>query len=281
MTIAVTGATGSLGTHLLNSLLTTQEPSSLVAVVRDPAKATDLADRGVAVRVASYDDPAALRAAFDGVDTLMLISGSEPGRRLVQHTNAIDAAVAAGVQRVVYTSASHADTSSLVLAPEHKATEEYLAASGLTYTILRNNWYNENYLPNVETARQTGELVAAAGEGLVASASRADFAEGAAAVLTGAGHENKVYELAGDTAWNFHDFAAVLSEVTGRNVVYRPVDATTMADELVDSGLDEGTAGFVAALDANVAAGALSDADPTLSRLIGRPTTPLLQTLRG
>lgn len=281
MTIAVTGATGHLGALVIESLLTGQDPATLVAIVRDSQKAAPLADLGVAVRVADYNDVPALEAALTGVDTLLLISSSEVGHRVDQHRNVIDAAKSTGVERVVYTSAPHATTSDLVLAPDHKATEEHLVDSGLAYTIVRNNWYHENYLPQLDTVRETGILLAAAADGRVASASRRDYAEGVAVVLTEAGHEGLIHEFAGTTAWTYDDLAAALGTVVGREVVYKPVDAGLLVATLTGSGLDEGTAQFVAALDSNIAAGDLADADPTLTKLLGRPTTPLLETLRG
>ena len=281
MTVAVTGATGKLGALVIHELLQTTDPGSIVAVVRDPAKAADLDARGVQVRQATYTDPAAMREAFTGVDTLLFISSSEAGQRVEQHRTVIDAAKAAGVGRVVYTSAPRATTSTLVLAPEHKFTEEYLTASGLPFTILRNNWYTENYLGQIETARQTGTLVAAAGEGRVASASRADYAAAAATVLTGAGHEGQVYELGGDHAWDFNELAAALSEIVGSPVTYRSVDVPTLVGILCQAGLDEGTAGFLAQLDDDIAHGALAEVTGELSKLIGRPTTPLLDGLRN
>lgn len=280
MTVAVTGATGKLGALVVRELLQTTDPGSIVAVVRDPARAADLAAQGVAVRQATYTDPQALRAAFAGVDVLLFVSSSEAGQRVEQHRTVIDAAVAAGVGRVVYTSAPRATTSTLVLAPEHKFTEEYLTATGLPFTILRNNWYTENYLGQIETARQTGTLVAAAGNGRVASASRADFAAAAAVVLTGDGHEGQIYELGGDHAWDFTELAAALSEIVGAPVTYRSVDGPTLVGILQQVGLDAGTAGFVAQLDDDIAHGALAEVTGELAKLIGRPTTPLLDGLR-
>lgn len=280
MTVAVTGATGKLGALVVRELLQTTDPGSIVAVVRDPARAADLAAQGVAVRQATYTDPQALRAAFAGVDVLLFVSSSEAGQRVEQHRTVIDAAVAAGVGRVVYTSAPRATTSTLVLAPEHKFTEEYLTATGLPFTILRNNWYTENYLGQIETARQTGTLVAAAGNGRVASASRADFAAAAAVVLTGDGHEGQIYELGGDHAWDFTELAAALSEIVGAPVTYRSVDGPTLVGILQQVGLDTGTAGFVAQLDDDIAHGALAEVTGELAKLIGRPTTPLLDGLR-
>lgn len=280
MTVAVTGATGKLGALVVRELLRTTDPGTIVAVVREPARAADLAALGVRVRPATYADPQALREAFAGVDDLLFISSSEAGQRVDQHRNVIDAALAAEVGRVVYTSAPRATTSTLVLAPEHKFTEEYLTASGLPFTILRNNWYTENYLGQIETARQTGTLVAAAGDGRVASASRADFAAAAAVVLTQPGHEGRVYELGGDHAWDFTELAAALCAIIGAPVAYRSVDRPTLVGILQQAGLDAGTAGFVAQLDDDIAQGALAEVTGELSKLIGRPTTPLLDGLR-
>ena len=281
MTIAVTGATGQLGALVVHDLVRTVDPASVVAVVRDPAKAAGPAAQGVRVRSATYADPAALAAAFAGVDDLLFISSSEVGQRIDQHRAVVDAAVAAGVGRIVYTSAPRATTSHLVLAPEHKFTEEYLAAAGLPTTILRNNWYTENYLGQIEIARTTGTLVAAAGAGRVASASRADFAAAAVAVLTQDGHAGRVYELGGDHAWDHDELAAALAEIVDAPVRYRAVDGPTLIGILQQSGMDEGTAGFVARLDGDIAAGALGEVTGELSTLIGRPTTPLLEGLRA
>lgn len=281
MRYGVTGATGLLGRLVIEGLLETQAPGNIIAIVRDETKAADLAERGVRVRVASYDDRPALDAALSGIDKLLLISGNEVGKRIPQHKNVIDAAKSAGVKHVVYTSAPKATTSELVLAPEHKATEEYLAGSGLTYTILRNCWYTENYVRTVEMAGQTGVIVAAVGDGRVASATRADFAAAAVAVLLGEGHENKVYELSGDYAWDFNELAAAASEIIGRPVVYEPVDGPTLIERMTAVGAERPGAEFAAALDANIAAGLLSEVTGELSALIGRPTTPLKEGLKA
>ncbi|NYG59610.1 NAD(P)H dehydrogenase (quinone) [Nocardioides daedukensis] len=281
MTIAVTGATGALGSLVLDALLRTEDPASLVAVVRNESKAASLAARGVQVRVADYTDPTALKAALEGVDSLLLISSSEVGQRLAQHSNVIEAAKSAGVSHVAYTSLVNATTSEHVLAPEHKATEELLAASGLTTTILRNNWYHENYLPNLAPAKESGILLGAAGDGKVAGAARRDYADAAAVVLTTEGHEGKVYELTGDSAYDYDELATAIGEAVGRDVAYQSVSADDVTAALVEAGLDAGSAGFVATLDANTARGDLAEVDPTLAELIGRPTTPLVESLRG
>jgi NAD(P)H dehydrogenase (quinone) len=280
MKIGVTGATGQLGRLVVQQLMTKCPATDVVAIVRDPAKASDLASQGVEVRVAAYEDRAARDAALAGLDRLLLISSSELGQRAAQHRNVIDAAKAAGVKHVVYTSAPKATTSSLILAPEHKATEEYLAASGLTFTVLRNNWYTENYAKSVQSARDTGTLVAAAGAGRVASAPRADYAEGAAVVLVGEGHQGKVYEFSGDRAWDYRELADVIAEVTGVPCSYQAVDQADLVAAMIKTGMDEGTAGFIAALDGNISDGALAETSDDLANLIGRPTTPLKETIK-
>lgn len=280
MTIVVTGATGQLGHLIVEALLRDGVvPADIVAGGRNLAKLADLGERGVKVVTLDYNDPSTLEAAFEGIDTLMLVSASEPGHRVPQHKAAIDAAVAAGVKHIVYTSAPRATTSELILAPEHKATEELLAASGVATTILRNNWYTENYAATVGQSAESGVLVSSVRDGLVASASRKDYADAAAAVITGDGHEGKVYELSGDVAWTQEDLAAAISQVTGKTVVYTPVNTEQHAAILKSAGLDDGTIGFVTALDANIARGDLSETSGELRQLIGRPTTPLAEGL--
>ncbi|MGO3885177.1 MAG: SDR family oxidoreductase [Mycetocola sp.] len=281
MTIAVTGATGHLGRLVVTDLLTTHTPSDIVAIVRNAEKAQPLADLGVQVRVASYTDEAALTAALEGVTKLLLVSSSEVGQRFEQHKNVINAAKTAGVAQLVYTSVLHADTTELILAPEHKATEEYLAASGVPHTLLRNGWYTENYAGLVAEARAAGTVTAAAGEGRVASATRQDYAAAAAAALRDDAHIGQVYELSGDVAWNFTEFAATLSEVLGAPVRYNSVSTDELVSTLVAAGVPADGAGFGAALDADTEKGYLADVTGDLSRLIGRPTTPLAEALRA
>lgn len=281
MTILVTGATGHLGRLVIDSLLERgTTPSSIVAGVRDLTKASDIAARGVRTAVVDYDRADTIAAALEGVDSVLLISGSEVGRRTAQHQAVIDAAKAAGVGKLVYTSAPKAPTSDLVLAPEHKATEELIAASGIPAVILRNNWYTENYAGNIAQARETGVVAASVGDGRVASASRKDFADAAAVVLLEDGHLGQAYELGGDVAWTYDDLAAAIAEVVGSPVEYRSLTTEEHAAALESAGLDEGTIGFVTALDAGIRGGALAETDGTLARLIGRPTTPLVDGLR-
>lgn len=277
MTIAITGATGQLGRLVVADLLSRGVPADqIVGVVRNPDKAADL---GVEVRTANYTDAEAVQAALVGVDRLLLISGSENGRRVEQHRTVIEAAKSAGVGQLVYTSAPRATDTTLILAPEHAATEQLLAESGLATTVLRNNWYNENYLGLLDTARQTGSVTSAAGDGRVASAARADFAAAAAVVLTSDGHAAKTYELGGDTAWTFAEFTEVVAQVLDRDVSYRSVSAGELDAQLSAAGLDAPTRGFLVGLDQNIAEGTLAEVTGELSALIGRPTTTIRDTL--
>ncbi|MEJ1230097.1 MAG: SDR family oxidoreductase [Galbitalea sp.] len=256
MSIVVTGASGHLGRLIVDGLLREGvAPSDIIAGARNIDTIADLAAKGVVVRHLDYEDPASLKTAFAGADTLMLVSGSEVGKRAVQHRAAIDAAVAAGITRIVYTSAPKATTTTLIVAPEHKITEELLAASGLATTILRNGWYTENYLDAANQARESGVIVASVGDGRVASASRVDYADAAVAVLTAEGHDGKIYELSGDVAWNFDDLASAVGAVIGREVVYKSVTPEEQTAILKSAGLDDGTIGFIVAMDADIKAG--------------------------
>jgi NAD(P)H dehydrogenase (quinone) len=281
MSIALTGATGALGSLVVDALLTRGTPASdIVVLVRDADRAKALADLGVSVRVASYGDVPALTTALDSVDRLLLISGAESGERVALHASVITAATQAGVGFIAYTSAPHADDTILLIAPDHAATEDLIRASGLAYSFLRNNWYTENYLAHLKTAEATGELFTSAGAGRVASASRADFAEAAAVVLAGGDHNGRVYELSGDVAWTFTDLATAMSEVLGRTIELVSLDTDSHAAALTAAGLDPHTVWFLTTIDANIAEGALADATGDLSGLIGRPTTPLAVGLR-
>lgn len=281
MTILITAASGHLGRHVLDSLLARGvAPGTIRAGARRPDTLTTYAERGVEVVHLDYTDAASVELAVKGADSVLLISGTEQGQRVAQHGTVVAAAAAAGVGHLVYTSAPKADDTTLVLAPEHRGTEELVRASGVPFTILRNNWYAENYAGALATARATGELVTSAGEGRVASAARADYAEAAAVVLTGPGHAGQTYELGGDEAWTFDVLAAALAEVLGRDVALRQVSPEEHLALLEAAGLDAGTAGFVVALDANIRDGELAGTDGTLARLLGRPTTGLVEALR-
>ncbi|MDU0372693.1 SDR family oxidoreductase [Hymenobacter endophyticus] len=272
MRIAITGATGQLGRLVIEKLKTQVPADQLVALVRNPAKATDL---GVEAREADYAQPATLGAALAGVDKLLLISSSEVGQRATQHHNVIEAAKQAGVKHIIYTSVLHADTSPLSLAEEHRATEAELKASGVAYTLLRNGWYTENYTGSVPGAVAGGAFIGSARNGRISSATRADFADAAVAVLTGEGHEGKTYELAGDNSYTLTELAAEISRQTGKDIPYRDLPVADYAAALAGFGVPEGFAHGLASWDADAAEGALFDESRQLSKLIGRPTTPL------
>lgn len=279
--IAITGATGQLGQHVLENLLTTVPAGQVVAIVRNPAKAESLSQKGVEVRQADYSEEAALTAALQGVDKLLLISSSEVGQRAVQHRNVISAAKAAGVKFIAYTSLLHADTSPLGLADEHIATEKMLADSGIAYALLRNGWYTENYLASAPPSIEHGVFIGAAGNGKIASATRADYAAAAARVIAEEGHAGKVYELAGDEAWTLSELAAELSKQSGKNVVYQNLSEADFAAALKGVGLPAGLADMLADSDTGASKGGLFDDSRTLSKLIGRPTTTLAESVKG
>lgn len=270
--IAITGATGQLGRLVVEKLKDKVPASDIVALARSTAKAADM---GVEAREADYDRPETLSSALSGVDTLLLISSSEVGKRAAQHRNIIEAAKKGGVKRIVYTSLLHADTSPLDLAAEHLATEAELKASGIPFTILRNGWYTENYTSSIPGALGGGAFLGSAGEGRVSSATRADFAEAAVAVLTAEGHEGKTYELAGDEAWTLSDLAAEISRQTGREIPYKNLPEEEYAAALAGFGVPEGFARMIAGWDVGVSRGALFDDGRQLSKLTGRSTTTL------
>lgn len=280
-TIAVTGSTGGLGTAVIAELLKRVPASRIVAIARDSAKAEPLRVKGVEVRIADYSQPETLGPALAGVDSLLLISANEIGKRLEQHKAVIDAAKAAGVSYLVYTSLLRAPTSDLPLAGEHVASESYLAASGIPHTLLRNGWYHENYRGTLEQVRSSGVLLTSAGAGKVSSAARPEYAEAAAIVLTEAGHSGKAYELAGDVAWTQDELAADLAAVIGTPVTVKNISTQEHAAALEAAGLPAGAVSFVTAIDASTAGGGLEERGGDLSRLLGRPTVPLVEVLRG
>lgn len=272
--IVITGATGQLGQRVIASLLKTVPAAHIAAVVRDPAKAAGLAALGVQLRQADYNDPAALEAAFAGAARVLLISSSEVGQRLPQHRNAIDAAKRAGVGLLAYTSLLRADSTPLALGGEHLATERLLAESGLDYTILRNGWYVENYTGSLGAALEHGAILGSAGEGRISAASRQDYADAAAAVLTAA-EPATVYELAGDHGFTLAELAAEVSRQSGTTVVYQHLPEADYKSALESFGLPGGLAALLSDSDAGAAKGGLEDNSGTLSRLTGRPTIAL------
>ncbi|MGW3440580.1 SDR family oxidoreductase [Streptomyces bacillaris] len=281
MSIVVTGATGELGRLVIDELLATVPAGEIAAVVRDKEKAAPLAAHGIELRIADYNRPESLAGAFRAGDRVLLISGSEVGKRVAQHTAIVEAAKAAGVAQLAYTGILGGPDADFALANEHKATEQLILDSGLPHTFLRNGWYTENYTANLAPVLAHGAVVSNAGEGRVASASRADYAAAAAAVVTGEGHLGKAYELSGDTAWSFAEYAALLSEVTGKEIAYTDVPAAVHQEILVGAGLPEGFAAILTDVDEAIGRGRLAGTSGDLARLIGRPTTPLATTVRA
>jgi NAD(P)H dehydrogenase (quinone) len=279
MSIVVTGASGHLGTLVMDELLAKVPADQVVATVRNIGKAAPLAARDVEVRIADYDAPDTLTNAFRPGDVVLFISGNEVGRRLAQHTAVIDAAKAAGVARLAYTSVLGGPAADFSLAADHKATEQAILDSGLTYTFLRHGWYTDVYTDQIPVQLEHG-VVGSAGEGRIGSASRADFAAADAAVLVGEGHENKAYELSGDTAWTLADYADELSRQTGTDITYTNVPVDVLEGILIDAGLPEAMAHIIADVDASgIARGLLTGGTGDLRRLIGRPTTTLADTI--
>ncbi|RZN16579.1 SDR family oxidoreductase [Bradyrhizobium sp. Leo121] len=278
--IAITGATGQLGRLVIAELLRIAPGAHLVGIVRDPVAAKDLAERGVELRTANYEDPAAVKAALTGVDKVLLISSSEIGQRVRQHGHVIDAAQAAGVKLLAYTSILHADTSPLALAEEHRKTEALIRASGVPFVFLRNGWYAENYTGNIAAAIQHGAVLGSAADGRFSLAARADYAAAAAAVLASRDNQaGQIYELAGDNGYALADYAAEIARQSGKPVVYKDLPEVDYKAALVSIGLPEAFAALLADSDAKAANGALYDASRQLSALIGRPTTPLAESV--
>lgn len=280
--ILVTGATGQLGRLVIQSLLKRVAADTIIAGVRDPAKAADLAALGVEVRAVDYSKPEMLAAAFAGVERLLLISSSEVGARAAQHRNVVDAASKAGVGLLAYTSLLGGEASPLPLKAEHVATEDYIRASGLPFVLLRNGWYLENYNGFIPSALDHGVVAGAAGEGRISAAARADYAEAAALVLAEwAAHAGQIYELAGDTAFTMTEWAAALSAASGKLVRYQDMTEADYRALLVQVGLPAPVADLLSSSDAGAAKGGLFDDSGTLGRLIGRPTTSLATVLKA
>lgn len=276
---AVTGASGQLGQLVVAALAARVGAAAVVAIVRDPAKAAGLFPAGVAIRKGDYDQPQELRTAFAGIERLLLISSNAIGARLPQHRNVIAAAKQAGVSRVAYTSLLRADSSPLGLAEEHRQTEAALEESGLPHSLLRNGWYTENYAASIPPALAHGAFIGSAQDGRIASAARIDYAEAAAVALIGDQGPRVVHELAGDASYSLAEFAAELSRQSGKTVPYVDMPEAYYRGALLGAGLPEGLAALLADSDAGAAIGALDDNSGTLSRLIGRPTTPFAVTI--
>ncbi|EDY44128.1 NAD(P)H-binding protein [Streptomyces sp. SPB074] len=279
MSIVVTGATGQLGRLVLAGLLEKVPASGIAAVVRSEEKGAEFAARGIEPRIADYDRPETLKGAFHEGDRVLFVSGSDIGRRGPQHRAVVAAAQAAGVAQLAYTGVLGGPRADFTLADEHKITEQAILDSGVPYTFLRNGWYAEMYVGRIPQLFEQGALVGSSGEGRLAAAPRADYAAAAVAVLTGEGHENKVYELSGDDAWTMAEFTAELTRQSGRPVTFQNVTPERHKDILLGTGLPEFLADVFVDVDAAIARGSLAHTPGDLSRLIGRPTTPLADSI--
>lgn len=278
--IAITGASGQLGRLVIDELLTTTPASEITALVRTPESISDLAERGITVRQADYNEPGTLIEALKGIKKLLLISSSEVGQRAQQHQNVINAAKENGIGLIAYTSILHADTSPLGLAEEHRATEAILSESGIPFALLRNGWYSENYTAGIPAALQLGTLYGCAGDGLIASAARADYAAAAAKVITMDNQSGKIYELSGDKAYTLAELAAEISQQTGKEIGYVNLPEADYASALEQAGLPAPLAHMLADSDTGASQGGLYDNSQTLSGLIGRPTTPIAESVK-
>jgi NAD(P)H dehydrogenase (quinone) len=274
MKIAITGATGHLGQIVVEKLKQQVSADHIIGLVRSLEKASEL-NLGIESRLADYENKETLESALAGVDTLLLISGSEVGKRPAQHANIIEAAKKNNVKWIIYTSLLHADTSSISLAAEHLATEADLLKSGIPYTLLRNGWYTENYTNAIAGAIAGGAFIGSAKDGKISSAARADYADAAVKVLTTTGHEGKVYELAGDEPWTLSELAAETSRQSGKDISYMDMSAEEYAHTLSSLGLPEALCQAIAGWDVSASQNALFDEGKALSKLIGKPTTTL------
>lgn len=272
MKIGITGATGQLGSIVIEQLKKKTSSENIVALVRNVEKATSF---GVNVREFDYNNIDSLNNALTDIDILVLISSNEVGKRSQQHLSVVNAAIKANVKRIVYTSLLHADNTTIFLAGEHLETEAALKNSGLLYTILRNGWYTENYLGGLQGIIDGGVVLGSSGDGKISAVPRKDFAEAIAAVATGEGHENKVYELAGDEAFTMTEFANELATQSGKPVVYKDISEKEYAAFLMTVGMPEGMANAFASTQTSTLKGDLFDNSGVLSKLIGRKTTPL------
>ena len=281
MKIAITGATGQLGNLVIEQLLQLTAAQNIVALVRKIDKAEHFKVQGIELREFDYDRPETLVPALSGIDKLLLISANEIGRRTPQHQAVIDAAKVAGVPYLAYTSLLRADTSPLGLAQEHRETEKLIQDSGITYTFLRNNWYSENYLAGVAHTIEIGTLFGAAQDGRISSASRIDYAEAAAKVLTSTGHENKTYELAGSESFSLSDLATFIGQAVNKDIIYQNLSAEEYTQGLTQAGLPAGLVDVIVDADIQTIQGAMYSDSKDLEQLIGHKTTSIQDAIKA
>lgn len=282
MAVVVTGATGRLGSLVIDELLTRMPPDRVVALARNPARAGHLAASGVAVRYADYDRPETWTGAFGAGDRVLLVSShGDADTKARQHATVIDAARASGVALLAYTSVLAAPSASFSIGWGHRRTEELVLESGLPYAFLRNGWYHENYTGHLGAILEHGQVFGVAGEGRIAAAARADYAVAAAEVLTRGGQENTVHELSGDTAFTLAEFAQEVSRWSGHPVDHPRLSAQEYRQFMLGQGVDPHDADQLIEADAAIARGALSWCPGDLRTLLGRPTTPVSAAIRA
>lgn len=279
--ILVTGASGKLGKLAIASLIQRGiKPDEIIATVREPEKAYYLIEMGVNIRYADYDYPETFSNIMSEVDSVVLISSSQLGKRVKQHMTVIDAAKKASIKHIVYTSLLHADSSSLGIAKEHVETEQAIYGSGIPYTILRNGWYSENYTDQIKSSFSQGVIMGCAGSGRLSTASRADYAEAIATVLTSKHHEGKIYELAGDQSFTLSEYASNLSFLSGKQISYQNFSKEVYRDTLIHYGLPEDIAELLSDSEYGASKGELYESSQTLSKLIDRDTTPIQKSIK-
>lgn len=279
MKIAITGATGQLGQYVIESLLKKIDASQIIALVRTPNQAQNLRKKGIEIRHFDYDQPNILSTALLGIDKLLLISSNKVGHRVPQHRAVIEAAIQSKVPHIIYTSLLRANTSTLSLAQEHRETEAMIMQSGLNYTLLRNNWYSDNYLAGLTHTLETGILLGSANDGKISAASRQDYAEAAANVLIQTGHENTIYELAGSNSFSLAQLAQFISTASGKAVQYQNLASDEYSQTLAEAGLNEGLIHVIVDADVQTQVGAMLSNSKDLETLLGRPSTPILTTV--
>ncbi|ART74902.1 NAD(P)-dependent oxidoreductase [Sutcliffiella horikoshii] len=275
MKMLVTGATGKLGSKIVETLLKKVPVNQLAVSVRNPEKAEGLRARGVDVRKGDFDYPETLDAAFAGVDRLLIISADgENETRIRQHANAIAAAERAGVKFIAYTSIANAKESANPLAPTHKATEEAIMKTGIPYSFLRNNWYLENEISSIQGVLAGAPWVTSAGNGKVGWALQQDYADAAVAVLTGSGHENTIYELSGKLLTQ-EEFVSALGNVLGKEVPVQQVDDKTYANIMKGAGVPDFLLPFLVEIQTGIREGTLEVESNDFEKLLGRSATPI------
>jgi NAD(P)H dehydrogenase (quinone) len=279
MKMLVTGATGKFGTKVMETLLKTVPASQLAISVRKPEKAEGLRTRGVEVRQGDFDHPETLDSAFAGIDRLLIISADGDNEtRIRQHSDAVAAAERAGVKFIAYTSLVNATKSKNLFAPTHKATEEAILKTGIPYSFLRNNWYLENEIPSIQGVLAGAPWVTSAGDGRVGWALQQDYAEAAATVLYGNGHENTIYELSGKSLTQ-EEFVSLLGSVLGKEVTVQQVDDATYADIMKNAGIPDFVIPILVDIQKSIREGTLDFESNDFEKVLGRPVSPISEAL--